>query len=157
MYRSFSKKHQQNILCRFIMNTEKKCVNYFYQNIPANERIREITEKSSSPIPLQMSKGKNKDHKKVKKTSHWSPHLNKMFSSFSAPLSQDSNLFYTILNKWNTFKIISSTLHCQLQRNVGFLFTSFFPDPKTSCPLLPVLTKFSSLSTLLCCTEKGKF
>lgn len=125
-YRSFSQKTPTELFFRFIMNTEKKCINYFYQNTPANERITETIERSSSSIPLQISKRKNKDYKKVKKTSHWSPHLNKMFSSFSAPLSQDSNLFYTIFNKWNTFKIISSTLHCQLQRNVGFLLTSFF-------------------------------
>lgn len=31
-YRSFLKQHQQqNILSRFIMNTEKKCINDFYQ------------------------------------------------------------------------------------------------------------------------------
>lgn len=33
IYKSFSKKkkqkQKQNILCRFIMDTEKKCINYF--------------------------------------------------------------------------------------------------------------------------------
>lgn len=66
LYRSFSKKHQQNILCRLITNIENKCILFLskVEYTLANERITEIIERSSSPIPLQMSKGKNQDHKK---------------------------------------------------------------------------------------------
>lgn len=66
LYRSFSKKHQQNILCRLITNTENKCILFLskVEYTLANERITENIERSSSPIPLQMSKGKNQDHKK---------------------------------------------------------------------------------------------
>lgn len=88
-------KKPHNILCRFIINTEKKFINYFYQKQNIHKLMKESQKSLKGylgPNLLQMSKGKNKDQPLV------DTFKSDVFSLFSTTQARQ-NFFNTILNK----------------------------------------------------------